>query len=228
MKNFFSLALAVAPLASVMAMPTPGFQDVGTANLSFYSSGSIGATIGVLNKNNVKAEIEFDYSLKSPQTFGMAAKVGFDECAFSQYSPSFAVGTFGSDIRSKGELATTPNVLFAVVGKSFFESRLHAGVFKGNSTMGEERDGAFVGFTQHLLVEKVDETHKRSRLDLCAEYVTGKSSLAGAKVELKYLISDRYSIKTGPSWSFYKATIPETKKWDLKKMRWLVSFSVNI
>lgn len=225
MKKLLSLIVISTPL-SLIAMPCPCFQDVGTANLSFYSNGTLGATVGVLNEQKIRGEVEFDYSIKDVTPFSMAAKVGFDENIVPN-APSFCVGVFGADFKTKLEPLVAKNVMYGMTSKSWEKSRFDVGYFRGGETMGVEKSGFFAGITQHLLLKKIDEVTQRSLLDLHAEYVFGKSILAGAKIELAYLISDSFSIKTGPSWSFAKID-PIVSKWNTKNIKWTLSCSVNI
>ena len=236
MKFTSLLAIGLIPVFGLMAMPFPGFQEVGTANFSLCSSGDIGTTIGVFNEQNIKSEAEIDYNVSRHSSFGLGAKIGFDECTYGQYSPSFAVGTFNAQIRSRHELLSSNNVLYALTSKSYERVIVHFGVFHGNRTMGLERKGCFIGYTQHLIIQQVDETHRRSKLDLCGEYITGKSFLAGAKVELKYLISERINIKFGQFWQFYKKGEPVDptivvkipSKWSFDNAKWLLTLSINV
>ena len=227
MKLFSTLIALLLPVLTLSAMPGPCFQDVGTANLSFYSNGTIGATVGVFNEQKIKGEVAFDYSLKNANPFSMAAKIGVDEGLFSPYCPSFCAGIFGADFKTTAEPLVAKNILYVMISKSWEKSRFDVGYFYGNKNLGINRDGVFVGITQHLWLKKVDDVTQISLLDLHAEYVFGNSVLSGAKIELSYLISDQFSIKTGPSWNFTKID-PTLSKWNVKNLKWLMSFTMKI
>lgn len=225
--RLFTLLCASFASCSLWAMPCAEFQDVGTTNLSFCSTGNATVTVGVLEYENIKAEVGVNYYIKEGGLIGLGAKVGFDECVYNEYAPSFAVGVFNAGIKTRNEVVSTQNVFYAITSKSFFRTKAYAGAFHGNETMGEFQSGAFVGLTQHLIVYDIDETHQRSKLDLTGEYVGGDSRFAGAKVELKYLISQSLSIKAGPVWDFNKVTL-ETSKWSLQKATWIIGLSVDV
>jgi len=227
LKLFNSILVLLLPVFSLSAMPSPTFQELGTANLSFASTGTIGTTIGALDYSNVKGEVEFGYNFKNTTPLSIAAKIGVDEGIITPNAPSLCAGIFSSDFKTTAEPLVAKNILYVMTSKSWEKSRIGIGYFNGNKNMGAYRDGIFVSFTQALLVEKIDEIKQRSILNLQAEYVFGKSILSGAKVELVYQISDRLSIRTGPSWSFSKLD-PSISKWNGKNIKWLMSFSINI
>lgn len=212
---------------SLFSMPCTEFQKIGTTNFSLNSTGNIGVTIGVLDYENIKAEVGINYFVREGGLIDLGAKIGFEECVYNQYSPSFAVGVFNAGIKTKDEVLSKNNVFYIITSKSFFLSKVYAGAFHGNKTMGEFQSGSFIGLTQHLIVYNVDETHQRSKLDLTGEYVMGDSKFSGAKVELKYLISPNLSIKAGPIWDFKKMTT-ETSKWSLQKITWTIGISVDV
>jgi hypothetical protein len=214
----------------VEAMPTPDMQELGTANLSLCSNGTFGATVGALNYNNVKAEASLSFNTRFSTPTALGAKIGIGEGIGHQYSPSFSVGVFDAGIRTKHELIEHQNIYFALLGKSerkYLNGRGYIGVFHGNRTMGLERKGVFIGYTQYLF-PTMDVSQKcYDKVHVDAVYVTGKSNLSGFSLTGKYWINPKMYVQAGPTWQFQKITL-EKKKWSWEKVKWLVTFSIDV
>ena len=236
MKILCSLLVGALSFGVIEAMPTPDMQTLGTANFSVCSSGNIGVTVGAIDYNNFKAEASLGYDTRFSKPTGLGAKIGIGEGLGHEYSPSFNLGVFNAGIRGRHELLEHQNIYFAMLGRSerkHLNGRGYIGVFHGNRTMGLERKGVFIGYTQYLL-PALDATQKKyDKISLDAVYVTGKSYLGSFTCTGKYWITPKMYIQAGPTWEFNREFtgplgIREVTKWSFERVKWLVTFSIDV
>jgi hypothetical protein len=236
MKLLTCLATCLLSFAHLSAMPIPNFQPLGTLGLVYNSEGQMCATLGAIDTNHIKAEIGMGYNTKFTTPTGISAKIGVDEGVGHQYSPSFAVGVFDAGIRARHAVLDHSQVYYALLGRSerrYLNGRGYVGVFHGNRVMGLERKGYFVGYTQFLFPTALTPQKSYDKVALDAVYVSGKSALGGFTLTGKYFVKPTMYIQAGPTWEFNREFtgplgIRQVSKWSFERVRWVVTFSIDI
>lgn len=236
MKVLAALATCLLSFGAIYAMPTPDMQGLGTVNFNYCSNGLLGATVGVFDYSNVKAEAGLVYNTKNTDPIGLTAKIGIGEGVGHEYSPSFNVGVFNAGIKGRHELTQNQNVYYAMVGRSerrYLNGRGYIGVFHGNRTMGLERKGIFFGYSQYLLPVYDQQIRTYDKIALDAVYVTGKSYLGSFSLTGKYFVTKKMYVQFGPTWEFNKEFpdalgLREVTKWSFDRVKWLATFSIDL
>ena len=81
--------------------------------------------------------------------------------------------------------------------------------------MGKNRQGIMLGF-EHVLWEVKDcHGNLRPTWSFVADYASGKNSIGGGGVSVKYFFTPKISVLTGPVW-FNDASINGTWKWSVQ------------
>lgn len=168
----------------------------------------LGLTVGVLPFEKIQMEVGVDalYAADNPYYFN--AKIGSPENAWCPYSPAVNVGIFNVGTK-KG--VTDYNIVDFIAGMTLplDLGRVHAGVYKGNSSVlvsgeGEDKSGGWmVGYDRTLIKDK---------LTFAADYISGKNLIGGGGCGLNYFFSKDVSILVGPVW-FNDQTLNGAMKW---------------
>ncbi len=170
-----------------------------------------GFDVGLFSCAGWQGEFGIDFFPGTDNPLYLNAKVAIDENKLFWHAPSFSVGIFNVGFSHN----TSFNVVGIVVGKKipwWCEGRLLTGGYVGNSFMGDDPGGWWIGFDLPFYKKKDCKGNDFYRWRLLADYATGRNIVGGGGIGLSYFYNADIYFSTGPTW-FNSARIYGTWKW---------------
>ncbi len=175
----------------------------------------VGLTVGLFTWHQLNSEVGIDYLGGADNPFFFNGKVGLPENTWGTGSPALSLGIFGVGTSGKTNFNVVDLVAGTTLPKRFGGGRVFAAAYIGSHTLGRNRAGYMVAYTQGFCSKKDCEGEDYKQWVLVADYASGKNVIGGGGVGITYYFTPRINIITGPTW-FNDTHTNGTWKWTIQ------------